>query len=112
MTQYGIMVDNEYCTGCHSCEVSCKNEKQLPIGQWGIKILELGPWKRADGKHWEFRYMPVLTSDCDLCEERVAQGQKPACQLHCLAACIEYGTLEELAQKMEEKGRMCTLLLP
>jgi Fe-S-cluster-containing dehydrogenase component len=112
MTQYGLAIDNEYCTGCHSCEVACKNEKGLPIGQWGIKVLELGPWKRQDGKSWEYRYIPVLTSDCDLCADRVAAGGVPSCQLHCLAKCIEYGTLEELAKKMEEKGSKMTLLIP
>ena len=47
MSQNGLLIDNEYCTGCHSCEVACKNEKELPLGQWGIKVLELGPWKRT-----------------------------------------------------------------
>ena len=112
MAQYGLMIDNEYCTGCHSCEVACKNERGLPLGQWGIKVLELGPWKRSDGKTWEFRYIPVPTSDCDLCESRVAAGGIPACQLHCLAQCIEFGTMEELARKMEEKGKMASVFIP
>ena len=112
MAQYGLMIDNEYCTGCHSCEVACKNEKELPLGQWGIKVLELGPWKLMDGKKWEFRYVPVPTVYCDLCADRVEAGGIPSCQLHCLASVIEYGTLEELAKKMEEKGKMCSIFLP
>ena len=112
MSQNGLLIDNEYCTGCHSCEVACKNEKELPLGQWGIKVLELGPWKRQDGKTWEYRFVPVLTQDCDLCEDRVADGGQPSCVLHCLAQVIEYGTLEELAKKMEEKGKMATIVIP
>ena len=112
MTQFGLMIDNEYCTGCHSCEVACKNEHDLPLGQWGIKILELGPWKLQDGKHWEYRYIPVLTSSCDLCTERVEAGERPACAHHCLADAIEFGPLSELAKKMEEKGRMASLFIP
>ncbi len=112
MTQMGLMIDNEYCTGCHSCEVACKNEKDLPLGQWGIKVLELGPWKRQDGKSWEYRFVPVLTADCDLCEDRVATGDRPSCQLHCLAQVIEYGSLDELTKRMTEKGKMAMILIP
>ena len=112
MTQYGLLIDNQYCTGCHSCEVACKNERDLPHGQWGIKILELGPWKLEDGKHWEYRYVPVPTSSCDLCEARVAEGKHPSCVHHCLASAMEFGTLEELAAKMSEKGKMASIFIP
>lgn len=111
MATYGLMIDNEYCTGCHSCEIACRNELGLPMGQWGIKLLELGPWKKLDGK-WETKFVPVPTSFCTLCDERVAQGGVPSCALHCLANVIEYGTLEELAAKMEEKGSKCSVFLP
>ncbi len=112
MTQYGIMIDNEFCTGCHTCELACKNEHNLPKGQWGIKILELGPWKLEDNYHWEYRIMPTLTSCCDLCKDRVETGGIPNCVQHCPAAVMEYGTLEELAKKMAQKGKMATILIP
>lgn len=117
MTQKnGLLIDNYWCTGCHSCEVSCKNEKDLPIGQFGIKMLILGPYEKMEkgwGKDsWEHVYFPVLTSYCDLCEERVAGGDIPACQLHCLASVIEYGPLEELAVRLGELDRRATILIP
>lgn len=114
MTQYGLLFDNEFCTGCHSCEIACRNELRLPLGQWGIRLLELGPWKLMDGKRWEYRYVPVPTSYCTLCEGRLAKGEDdvPSCVRHCLASAIEYGTLEELARKMEEKGKMCSIFIP
>lgn len=112
MAHYGLLIDNEYCTGCHSCEVACKNEHDLPHGQWGIKVLELGPWKLADGRHWEYRYIPVPTSYCDLCEDLVEAGDMPTCVHHCLADAIQFGPLDELAVKMEEKGKMASLFIP
>lgn len=112
MTQYGIMIDNEYCTGCHTCELACKNEHDLPTGQWGIKILELGPWRLMDDYHWEYRYVPVLTSYCDLCKSRVAQGNIPNCVQHCPAAVMEYDTLEELGMRMAKKGKMASIFIP
>ncbi len=112
MTQkYGLLFDNYWCTGCHSCEISCKNEHDLPLGQWGIKMLELGPWEKTEGD-WEHKYYPVLTSYCDLCKERTEKGEVPACQLHCLASAIEYGPLDELAEKMAERGKCSSILIP
>ena len=113
MTQsYGLLFDNYWCTGCHSCEISCKNEHDLPLGQWGIKILELGPWEKTQKGQWEHKYFPVLTSYCDLCEERVAHGGIPACELHCLANAIEHGPLTELAETMAKRGRTSSILIP
>ncbi len=111
MATYGLMIDNEYCTGCHSCEIACRNELGLPLGQWGIKLLEMGPWRKIDGT-WEGKYVPVPTTSCNLCEDRVAAGGEPSCALHCLANAIEYGTLEELAAKMSERGAQCSVFLP
>ena len=111
MTQYGLLIDNEYCTGCHSCELACRNELGLPLGQWGIKLLELGPWKKLDGK-WETKFVPVPTTYCNLCVERIERGEKPSCALHCLAQVIEYGPVEELAQKMIDRGKQCSIFLP
>jgi len=44
MARNGLLIDYEYCTGCHTCEVACKQELDLPVGKWGIKLLEDGPW--------------------------------------------------------------------
>lgn len=112
MTQYGLLVDNEYCTGCHSCEVACKNEKDLGLGQWGIKVLELGPWRLPDGKRWEYRFVPALSVSCDLCQERVQGGSMPSCVLHCLAHAIEYGPVEDLAAKLAQKGCKASIFIP
>ena len=112
MAQYGLLIDNEYCTGCHSCEIACKNEHDLPLGQWGIKVLELGPWERSSDSKWEYRFIPALTADCDLCAERTAAGLDPSCVHHCLAKAMTYGTLEDLALKMGEKGKMASIFIP
>lgn len=102
---YGLLIDYDYCTGCHSCETACKMELGLPLGQYGIKVLQDGPRKLEDGK-WEYNYLPIPTSLCDLCEDRVKMGKKPTCVHHCQAAVMTYGTVEELAKQMEGKSKM------
>ena len=110
--QYGLLVDYDYCSGCHSCEVACRKEHDYGTGQFGIKMLEMGPWEKMEKGQWEHNYYPVLTSYCDLCADRVAAGGEPSCQLHCLASAIQYGTLEELATEMATRDRATTLLIP
>lgn len=97
----GILIDYGFCTGCHSCEVSCKQRFGLDSDRWGIKIHEHGPWKNEDGS-WEYNFIPAPTETCDMCAERIAAGKKPLCQLHCQALVIEVGPLDELVKKMKD----------
>jgi len=36
--QYGMLIDYSLCTGCKSCEVSCRKEHDLPLEEWGITV--------------------------------------------------------------------------
>lgn len=108
----GILVNNEYCTDCHSCEVACKKYLNLPEGQFGIKVSEIGPWRYEDGElsgKWEWYYVPSLTKACNLCEDRVAKNKMPMCVQHCQAWCMYYGEVDELAKKMDGKTRWVLL---
>ncbi|MGI6216567.1 MAG: hypothetical protein ACOYIK_03025 [Coriobacteriales bacterium] len=104
MTEYGLLINYEYCTGCHTCEVACKLNKKLPLDAWGIKVLQDGPRQNPDGS-WEYTYMPVPTSLCDLCAGRVSEGRLPTCVHHCQAGCMYYDTVEELAKLAIDKPR-------
>ena len=96
----GLLIEYSWCTGCHSCEVACQMEHGFPVGQFGIKLAEIGPWEYEPGK-WQLAYFPLPTDQCDLCEDRVAAGKEPTCVQHCQAKCMFYGTVEELATKMD-----------
>lgn len=104
----GLLINYEYCTGCHSCEVACKKEHDLAKGEFGIKLAETGPYKYTSGSKagkWEWSWTPVLTKACDGCVDRVSKGKMPACVQHCQAWCMEYGEVCELACKMDGKTR-------
>ena len=111
MSKIGLLIDFEYCTGCHSCEVACRNEKEIGLGKWGIKLTEVGPFEIGNGE-WEWSYIPVPTKLCDLCEDRIAEGKKPACVHHCPASVMDFGPIEELVKKMEAKEKKVTIFLP
>jgi Fe-S-cluster-containing dehydrogenase component len=102
MPRYGLLIEYEYCTGCHACEVACKQEHNFSDGMVGIRVDELetvGP----DKVHLDF--IPITTRFCDLCTDRTNSGEVPACVKHCQARCMYYGTVTELAKTMEEKPR-------
>lgn len=99
-----LLIDYEYCTGCQSCEVSCKEEHGYPVGVWGIRVLDDGPWP-IDEKHTNWNKIPVPTDLCDLCADRTAKGREPVCVHHCLADVMKFGPVEELAKLMVDKPK-------
>jgi Fe-S-cluster-containing dehydrogenase component len=110
----GILVNNEYCTNCHSCEVACKKYLKLPKGEFGIKVSEVGPYEITQGngtgkERWEWLFVPAVTKQCNLCEDRVEKGKLPMCIQHCQAWCMYYGEVEDLVKKVMP-GTRWTLL--
>lgn len=104
MPVFGLLIDYEFCTGCHACELACKKEHGLPVGKWGIKVVESGPM-RIDEGNWSYNYIPVPSDLCDLCRDRVKRGSQPACVSHCQSGVMKFGTLHELVEFMEIKPK-------
>ncbi|MDR0500474.1 MAG: hypothetical protein LBG97_04420 [Coriobacteriales bacterium] len=109
-----ILVNYEYCTGCRSCELACRNELGLTAGQSGIVITEVGPIEfNADiglaGEPYDWVYMPVLTRACNLCETRSQQGKLPSCVQSCQAWCMYFGEPQKLVTKIDGKTRWALL---
>ena len=109
MTQYGLLIDYEFCTGCQSCEVACKEEHGFPVGKWGIRVLDEGPWQKDDsgdeGHNFNWNKIPVPTDLCDFCEDRLEKGREPACMHNCLANVIRFGTIDEMSEELKRKPK-------
>jgi Fe-S-cluster-containing dehydrogenase component len=108
MANNGLLIQYDWCTGCHACEVACKQEHHFDVDMCGIKVYELvssGPEKVY------VDFVPVTTRFCDLCAERTKHGEQPACVKHCQATCITYGAVSDLAKNMEKQPRS-SLFLP
>ena len=99
MGRYGLLIDYEYCSGCQSCEVACKEEHGFPVGKFGIRVYSDGPWQ-INNRQTNWNKVPVPTDLCDLCADRVAAGRKPTCVHHCQGLCMYYGPVEDLARQM------------
>jgi len=109
-SKYALLIDYKYCTGCHTCEVACQNEKGLSNDEWGIKVTEYGPAKLGD--KWYWNYVPVPSDLCDLCAERVEAGKKPSCVKHCLAHCMELVPAAELGEAMQKYAPNVASFIP
>ena len=95
----GLLIDYNYCTGCHTCEVACQKEHGLAPDVFGIELKQLGPDKISERK-WQYDFVPIPTDRCNLCAERTAKGQLPSCVKHCQAGCMSYGEVPDLATQI------------
>ncbi len=41
-TRLGLVVDQNRCVGCWSCSVACKEEQNVPIGMYWLRVLTVG----------------------------------------------------------------------
>ena len=104
MSDYGMLVDYEYCTGCHACEVACKQEHRIPSGRVGrVEVIE--SIQELPGGKVDITCFPLLTRLCLFCAPRVKKGLLPACVKHCMAQCLKFGPVEELARETPRKRK-------
>ena len=99
-----FLIDYEFCSGCHTCEIACQQEQGLEPEQFGIKLTQIGP-DQLDTYRWQYEFVPVITDRCNRCGKRQRLGKLPSCVQHCQAGCIYYGTLEELGEEIASKSK-------
>ncbi len=104
MGKYGLLIDYNYCTGCHACEVACQQEHGFPAGKNGIIVTELEYETLTGGIAID--YLPYPTDLCDLCISRHNEGEKPTCVKHCQSQCMAFGFLQDLVKEMEKRPKM------
>ena len=103
MKKYGLLIDYNYCTGCHTCEVACQQEHDFPVGKNGIQVTE---YEYETNTKVSIDNLPFLTDLCDLCINRHKEGEEPACVKHCQSRCMQFGYLSDLVAEMEERPKM------
>ena len=110
MKKMGMLVDYEWCSGCHSCEVACQMEQGLQVGQSGIVTKEIGPWLiHAD--RWQLTNIVAPTDQCNACLERLSKGKRAACAHHCQAQCLEVAPLDELIPRLQNKTKQSLFVI-
>lgn len=110
--KYALLCDYTYFSGNHAAEIACKEEMGLGPDQWGIKEVQVGPFKIGegnDGDDWEWIYIPVPTSLFSKAWGDGGDGGRPLAVQVEESGSLYYGTVEEMEAKMAELGRPCVL---
>jgi Fe-S-cluster-containing dehydrogenase component len=68
-----------------------------------MKVMEV--FEQLAGGRMYLAYIPFPTELCILCAPRVKVGKPPACVAHCMANCMKFGEIGELAIEASKKAR-------
>ena len=97
--KYGMMIDVQYCTGCHTCEVACQQENGFSAEEFGIKVTEHIFNER---NRLMIDYVPYITDLCNFCLARYNAGKRPSCVKHCLSQCMTFGPVDEVMEAAKQ----------
>jgi formate dehydrogenase iron-sulfur subunit len=79
-TEFGtVVVQEDICNGCGYCVPAC------PYG-----VIDR---RAGDGRAWK----------CTLCYDRIGDGLRPACATACPTESIQYGQLDELRERADQR---------
>ena len=99
MAKYGLLIDYQWCTGCHSCEIACQMEHKMPVGKSGILVHDMGHWPIEEGgDEWQLGYLPPRRR-CATAAGAPRARQGPDLRAHCQAQCMDFGPIDEMAEK-------------
>ena len=123
--QKTLIVDLDRCMGCHSCEVACKQENDVPLGCYWNKVKQIGP--RGKYPDLQMHFLPVMCQQCSrpdcvrVCptkasyidEENIVLVNKEKCLgcRYCIMACPYEARSFNEEQKVVEKCTLCVHLL-
>lgn len=84
MKQYGFYFDSTKCTGCKTCQVSCKDEKDLDLGPKFRRVYEFGggSWQKQDGIWQQNVYSYYLSISCNHCSNPTCVEGCPTGAMH------------------------------
>ncbi len=83
-TQYGFFIDSARCTGCKTCELACKDYKNLTPEVSFRRIYEYagGDWQEDNGVWQQNVFAYYLSIACNHCEDPACTKVCPSGAMH------------------------------
>ena len=86
-TEFGtVVVQDDICNGCGYCVPAC------PFGVIDRRVGEKGVTKNEG-----------IAQKCTLCYDRIGDGLQPACATACPTQSIQYGDVDELRERAQQR---------
>lgn len=84
MKQYGFYIDSSKCTGCKTCQLSCKDNKDLNVGVNYRRIYEYngGNWVKEGDTFRQDVFSYYLSIACNHCDEPACTKVCPSGAMH------------------------------
>jgi formate dehydrogenase iron-sulfur subunit len=97
-TEFGtVVVQEDVCNGCGYCVPACPfgvlDRRHLPRKEDDAPLSLPVFGKQEDGRVWK----------CTLCYDRLKGGHEPACAKACPTDSIQFGPLDELHERADER---------
>ncbi|MCL0012210.1 dimethylsulfoxide reductase subunit B [Providencia rettgeri] len=82
--QYGFYINTQRCTGCKTCELACKDFKNLSADVHFRRIYEYagGNWTEQDGAWHQNVFSYYLSISCNHCEDPACVKVCPSGAMH------------------------------
>lgn len=84
MKQYGFYIDSSKCTGCKTCQLSCKDVKDLGVDRSFRRVYEYagGNWVEENGTYRQDVFAYYTSIACNHCDEPACAKVCPSGAMH------------------------------